>query len=349
MRSRAVFLPTPGDAFMLHYWLENYKKWRHHVDKLYVCINTPIGGEAKQYMLDLCAQYDAKVIYYDTQQQHGDCLNYCLSVCTEDLVLLVEDDAYVVKPDIIDYCFTQIENGTVDLIGGKRGSCAMEILQKAAEVWGIGYEGYGDQGCNFWPCWLFTKRELLEKTDRNFNAKAWEAGDTVLGINLVPDKTIYGDTFVNTSLQLRALIPADRIRTLPQYHAGQIDISEYDSKRGLFDGNCPWVHIGSLSSGICGVITDGQNRPIAYSNTIPPKTENALNPAWCTNEMEQMEWARRVAFWLRYYDTREVGKLDNLAQLYYNGLMHILATYKINIKKVRQMQAVYASINLWGY
>lgn len=332
---------------MLHYWLENYKKWRHHVDKLYVCINTPIGGEAKQYMLDLCAENGAKVLYFDSQVQHGDCLNHCLEACTEDLVLLVEDDAYVVKPDIIDYCFTQIESGNVDLIGGKRGSCAMEILQRAAEIWGIGYDGYGDQGCNFWPCWLFTKRELLLKTDRNFNAVCWQPGDVIPALNDWTVPTLCnGDTLVNTSLQLRASIPGDRIRTLPQYHAGQVDIAEFEERRGLFDGNCPWVHIGSLSSGICGVITDGQNRPIAYRNILEPKKENALNPIWCTTEMEQMEWARRVAFWLRYYDTREVGKLDELAQLYYDGLMHILATYKISIKKVRQMQAIYASINL---
>lgn len=344
--SRAVILPTPGDPFMLHYWLENYKRWRHHVDKLYICINSPIGGEAEQYMRDLCAEYGATVIYRHTQVQHGDAINLCLEQCTEDLVLLVEDDAYVVKPDIIDYCFKQIEAGEVDLIGGKRGSCAFEILQKASEVWGIPYEGAGDQGCNFWPCWLFTKRQLLLDTDRNFNAKAWNAGDIVPGINYVTDKTIYGDTFVNTSLQLRANISSYRIRTLPQYHAGMVDVAEFANTQGLFNGLCHWVHIGSLSSGICGVITDEQNRPLAYRNIVEPKPDSALNPEWCKNESEQMEWARRVAFWLRYYDTREVGKLDELAGLYFVGLMRILATYKISLKKVHQMQSIYATINL---
>lgn len=346
MRSRAAFLPTPGDPFMLHYWLENYKKWRHHIDKLYVCINTPIGGDAEVYMRNLCREAGAEVIYFNNQVQHGDCLNECLKVCKEDLVLFVEDDAYVVKPDIIDYCFSQIESGNVDLIGGKRGSCATEILQKASEVWGIPYDGWGDQGCNFWPCWLFTKRKILERTDRNFNAKGWNAGEEVPGIGLITDKTIYGDTLVNTSLQLRAMIPADRIRTLLQYHAGQIDISDYENQTGLFDGVCPWVHIGSLSSGICGVITDEQNRSLAYSKVTEPKEECALKPEWCKNEMEQMEWARRVAFWMRYYDTREIGKLDELAEQYYAGLMRILSVYKISIKKVRQMQSIYATINL---
>lgn len=343
--SRAVFLPTPGDPFMLHYWLKNYQRWQHFVDKLYVCINTPIGKEAEDYMKEICVENNAEVIYFHNQVQHGDCLNECLERCQEDYTLLVEDDAYVVRPDMIDYCFKLIESGEVDLIGGKRGSCAFEILKKALEVWGVQYEGIGDQGCNFWPCWLFTKKELLLKTDRNFNAKAWNAGEIVPGVNLVADKTIYGDTFVNTSLQLRALIPSYRIRTFHQYHAGQVDLEDYENHRGLFDGNCPWVHIGSLSSGICGVITDELNRPLAYRDVIQPR-DNALNPDWCKNEMEQMEWARRVAFWLRYYDTREPGKLEELAGLYYVGLMRILATYKIPLKKVHQMQDIYATLGL---
>ena len=345
MENRAVLMPTPGDPFMLRYWIDNFKTYKHLVGKLYVCMNSPIEKEAVDYMREIVESVGGEFIYIDHQVQHGDGILACLEACKEKYVMLIEDDCYVIKPDFVNRCFEKIESGEADLIGSKRGSCAFEILDEASKKWGIPYEGTGDQGCNFWPSFVFTKRKTLMDTDKDFNAKAWNEGDELAGLGMIADKTIYGDTFVNTSLQLRGKIAGDKILTVPQYHAGSVDLGEYNDNKGLFDGKCPWVHIGSLSSGICGVIADEQNRALAYRSG-EPKSEPPYKPEWCNSDMERLEWTRRICFWLRYYETRQLGVLDELAEDYHNGLLRIMSFYRINMKKVKQLQFIYSTLGL---
>ena len=69
--SRAALLPTPGDPFLVKYWLENYAKyWREEVDKLYVYLNTPIEDGVVSYIQELIEGYGASFKYVDHQIEH---------------------------------------------------------------------------------------------------------------------------------------------------------------------------------------------------------------------------------------------------------------------------------------
>jgi len=154
--SRAALLPTPGDPFLMKYYLENYSKyWRDEVNKLYVNLNTPMEREVVLYIQELLKRYGVSFKYVDHQIEHGCAINELLEMVEEEYIVLVEDDSYVFRKGKIDECFKRIESGEFDCVGGKRGSCAMEILEQAEKKWGIPREGYGDQGCNFWPNMFF--------------------------------------------------------------------------------------------------------------------------------------------------------------------------------------------------
>ena len=206
MSSRAVLLPTPGDPFLMKYWIDNFReKYKKYVDKLYVCINTSIERPVVKYIQDMLDSVGASYMYLDHQIEHGDAINRLLEMCQEEYIVLVEDDSFVIKGEKVAECFERLENDECDVVAGKRGSCAMEILKRASEVWGINYEGYGDQGCNFWPNMFFCKKEILLKTDRNFGARMWYKGEKIEPLNYITQGDCATDTFVNTSLQLRAM------------------------------------------------------------------------------------------------------------------------------------------------
>jgi hypothetical protein len=306
--SRAALLPHPADPFMLKYWLKFYNEvWKNEVDKLYVLVNSPIEPEVAAYMKSMLMKQDkCDWAFLPNQIEHGHALDYLLDMCQEDYVMLIEDDGFIFKGGYVARHFSQIESGEFDLIGSPRGSCSQEIWDAAQRKWGLDYGGYGDVGPNFWPCYLFTHKKNLLATDRNFCAKFWAQGETIEPLQHVvqtPDG-IAGDTLVSTCLQLRAMIPKEKILTIPQYHGSPDDLIDYDRLTNLWDGKAYWTHVGSLSSGTHGVLCDDFGRALARRKIDPPKDSSAI-PAHCNSIGEKKEWSRRVQWWLTFLEHYE--------------------------------------------
>ena len=348
MTSRAAILPYPGDPFLLHYWLELfYRIWADDIDRLYIVFNSAIEQSVVEYITYLCTEDKEKIdfIHIDHHIQHGDAIKLALEKCTEKYVMLIEDDAYVFRSGFVNQCFERIESGEYDIVGSKRGSCSFEILKKAQELWGIPYEGEGDQGCNFWPCYFFSTAELLLSTDRDFNARAWEKGDKIapLGNYVVEVPVIASDTFVNTSLQLQSRVPQSRILYLPQYHASPDDAKNYEAHRYLFDGKAPWTHIGSLSSGVSGALMDDHGRSLSRRLLDAPKDKTILPSAWCdtTSELAKMEWERRVQCWLTFWEHRDLDEIQEFAGAYRMAIDQIIGQFKLNMGRIKERQVIY--------
>ena len=338
MRSRAVLLPTPCDPFLLKYWIDNFKKYyKNEVDKLYVHINSSVEKSVIEYIQEMLDEVGASYIYKNIQVQHGDCLNELLEMCTEEYVMLVEDDSYVFEKGNINECFEMVESGKVDCVVGKRGSCAIEILERASDLWGIDYNGEGDQGCNFWPNMFFSKRETLLKTDRNFCAKQWNAGDYIPALDYTMKETGCGDTFVNTSLQLRAMNL--RFHYENQYHASPFDIKDYEEKKNLWDGKASWVHIGSLSSGLSGMLVDDNQVPLVDRLTGKPRPIEL--PASIPDE-----WARRIQMWQTFYDNSNPEKIPEFREEYRKAVDRLYRICGVNPKTVKRRQAMYKELGL---
>jgi hypothetical protein len=354
MTSRAALLPFPGDPFLLNYWLNLFEKhWYGEIDALYIGLNSPIEFSVVQYIMARIAksrEMTGKKIVFDyvpNQADHGPTINRLLDFVTEELVMLVEDDGFIFRSGMVDLCFRQIEEGTYDIVGSKRGSCAMEILTAARDRWGLAYEGEGDHGPNFWPNFFFTSKDMLLATDRNFAAKAWYRGDTVTGLDYqITDEVAYGDTFVNTSLQLRGLIPQDRILCIPQYHGHPDDVKHAEENKYLFDGKACWTHIGSLSSGVGGLLRDMHNRPLVRRLLDPEQPKTVLEKAWCQTDFEKREFERRVQWWLTFWETQSTDgfsqPMKEFYDLYGNAVLEIIKQYELSLKHIKQRQQIYS-------
>lgn len=348
--SRAAILPYPADPFLLNYWLNNYKKWSHFINKLYIILNGTIEKPAVEYIRQLCARHDnIHLEYIDHQIEHGDAINRALDLISERHIMLVEDDAFVIQPRAVNHCFQMVESDQYDVCGSKRGSCGLEILKYAKKKWGLKYDGEGDQGPNFWPCFFFTSKEIMLRTDRNFAAKLWKAGESIPFLN--PNEPFTSDqasdTFVWASLQIRNIVDWQRIYYMPQYHAHPDDLDHYNRKTGIFTGGAVWTHIGSLSSGIGGVLRDEQDRALVRRTVDEPKGQTILPKQWCQTDAERGEWERRVQWWLTFWEHADpTPEVQELYKLYKKAIDRVIEQFGLDINRIKKRQYVYGSIGL---
>lgn len=334
---RAILLPTPGDPFLFSFWLHFYEKNLHNSGLYRLLVNfngtTPVSIVDKEVDWLLSLSSSNKYIYHDHMIDHGAAINELLEITEEPTLMLAEDDCFLLSGEKIDRCFDQIET-SIDIVGSKRGSCGMEILERAKQLWGLDYHGYGDQGCNFWPAMFFIKTEILKSTDRHFGARLWRAGqsiDYLDGYMCTQDQA--GDTFVNTSLQLRNLVSQEKISYIPQHHAHPEDIEHHQRGTHIFEQPVPWVHIGSLSSGLGGVLDLTKN-----IDHMIPKTN-----------MEIQEWERRVQVWQTAWkwtiENRDCDQnLLNFAGIYRDALNRVIDTFYLNKKRIARRQEIYQNV-----
>jgi hypothetical protein len=342
-RSRAAILPYPGDPFLFNYWLRFFVRvWGDEVDTLYVYLNSPIEAPVVEYIRSLCAERPKINFQYNPQQiEHGEAINRVLDIVTEKYIMLIEDDAFIFKSGYVNHCFGHLESGSYDIVGSKRGSCSLEISEAAKQRWGLSYEGYGDQGPNFWPCFFFCSRQLLLSTDRVFGARAWNQGETIDSLRYVVEvPVVAGDTFVNTSLQLRNMVPEHRIVYVPQYHAHPDDMDHALSNTCIFDGHAPWVHIGSLSSGVGGVLKDDQNRCLSRRTIDPAAGETQLGSK-PQSDMELKEWERRVQMWCTFLRDADREVIKDFQELYWQAIERIIKTFGLSMGNISVRQRVY--------
>lgn len=333
--TRAAILPHFGDPFALYYWLSWFKRvWHTEVDALYVVSSNVINDEVKQEIIAMLNEaaltFDSnplkqKKIHYDISYkpiQHGDAVNLALGKCEEDLVMLVEEDTVIFKPGEVKQCFDALEKD-YDIVASNRGSCSDILTQKSREKYGPCPlpAGSRDNCYNFWPNFFFCKKDLLLRTDRNFNARTWNKGERIEQLNVTAgDDPIVGDTFVWASIQLRAL--TTRIAHVEQYHGSPGDLDDYQLNLNVFNGRAGWVHHGSLS-GWRSLLDEKQ------------KKVEGVDP----NEM-----ARRMQWYRTFIDYWKGKKPDHLVELscaYRDGIMRTMDLYGLSDTQIRKRQFIY--------
>lgn len=321
--SRAAFLPHFGDPLAFAYWFGFYQHvWAKEVDWLYV-FSSNISEEGALFIENLIKESGLPVWYQwqEAPKQHGDTLAMLTQMAREDLVMFIEDDAVIFKPGAVDEAFRLIEEGSVDAVGSARGSCSRELIEAAHQKWDFpAFGDVRDNGCNFWPNFFFAKRSDLLKTDLNFNAVNWKAGEYIEMFNIVAPADLASDTFGWGSLQLRDL--GLRFAYVPQYHGHPDDPADYEQKRNLWDGKAKWVHHGSLST--WKILFDDGHIP--------------------TPGLDKGEITRRLQWWQSYLEhflTHYPNQLEDFTLAYGEGIGYTAAKYGVSFKDIKQRQKMY--------
>lgn len=350
---RIALLPTPADPFVLSLWLYFLPRWMGAIDGLYVNINTDLPENIVTEITMALSRFENVSIRAETQMtQHGtalsDLLDEPLKWEEDDLVMFVEDDGFVFRPRSVDTAFKMLESDVYDVLGSPRTSSSMDLQRIAAKRFNIDLSGEGDRGVAFWPNFFFTRRSILMKTDRDFNAHCWKKGEYIkeLDWTVQPDEgdDIRGDTFVHSSLQIRSIVPAQRILHIPQYHCHPYWESEEREHHNMFDGSADWIHVGSLSGGMYGILTDNRGVPLALLRHNP----QSLDDGWRLidtepTEQEQREFAKRVAFWEWGMDVCTFP-IDSFKSLYRQAVDRVVDQYGLSRDFINRTRQTYEKL-----
>lgn len=297
---RSCFMTSSGDPYVLLNSLSYFHIWEEEIDELWIVINSTMEREVMAELIKRVSIHPKiQICYMSRRLGYGKPLDVLLDISPKGNVLLLEDDTIIFKKGILDKYFKMLEEKQYDVIGSPRMSCTPAIAEKLKQEFGLNYEGRGDRGPNFWPCFFFARKELLLQTDRNF------------------DPTDLGDCFVWMSIQLRRL--TNKILEIPQYHCSPDDFINKENNWSIFDGECGYMHLGSLSSGIESYLSDENNIALTDRESgfsAEPK------PIDQSNEMK-----RRVMWWKHCFE-RSKGFLPWFDSVYLGAIIKLSSQLK---------------------
>lgn len=320
--TRAALLPFTGDGLLLKTWLSCFEKWKDEIDHLYICLNGKISKECRDYIGNILLYHslpEGKItlLQEDHHIDHGPAINKLLDLCKEDLIMLIEDDAFVFQKGQVDKCFKLIESGTVDIVASERGCTTDEIIRVTGRKFGCELPA-------FWPNFFFCKRTDLLKTDRHFQGKTWYKGDYIKELDhVLEDNIAPADTFVWASIQLRSL--GLKVHLENQYHSYIEDIQDFTQIKGIFDRKCPWVHLGSLSG---------------WQNVL-----FSANLQFRLGEVE--EWERRTSAWLMFWEDAQEDLPEDMQEFsrqYKAGIDRLILEYTLSPTRVKLRTELYRQL-----
>jgi hypothetical protein len=294
-------MSSSGDPYVLLNAMSYFHIWEDEIDELWIGLNTTMSRDFVLYLLhNLPGTFQwsskIKILYINKQIGFGKPLELLLDLSPHGNVLLLEDDTIIFKKGVVNAYFSMLEEDRCDLIGSPRMSCSPETARELQVEFSLNYEGRGDKGPMFWPCFLWVKKELLQRTDKDFDPSDW------------------GDTFAWMSVQLRRL--TTKILDIPQYHCSPDDDHNKEHGWGIFDGVCGYMHLGSLSSGIQSYLLTEDQVPLADLDT----ETRAEHPQPIPNSREMQN---RLMWWHHCFMQRIGDEYTYEAGLYESALMRV--------------------------
>lgn len=325
--TKAAFVSSCGDPFILLLSYKLFKeRWYDEVDKFYVNINNhcgvPVEAEA-ELLQKLALDPKVHIIYHPRGIGNGMPITELTKICTEDLVLLLEDDFFIFDSGAVSKCFQAIESDLTDVVGSPRFSCGTEIGEASKEKYHLDYSGYGDVGPNFWPTGFFCKRSDLLKTDLNFASVTFKPGDYCKELDYTFKEINHSDTFGWACMQLRAM--GLRFQSVPSHKAGVFEIQEKEAKEQNWHPTqswFPWIHGGSLSAGWGGYLSD----------RVPDTSTDSA----------KQEIESRVAFWQIASDV--VQGFDDFKDQYKMGIFNLITNANLDPTRINQKYNLYKNL-----
>lgn len=343
--SRAALLPTPGDPFLIHLWMQSFEKiWFDEVDKLYVNVNSclpkhVVGSVIKR----LQRNGKTEVSYDDHMLDHGNSITKLVRSCTEELVMLIEDDAFIFKRGRVDGCFRSLEKGEYDFMGSPRGSCELKIFYRGMEKFDQPTVGF-DTGPNFWPNFFFCRRSDLLKTDMNFCGMTFQKGRYIPVLDWTVDEdNAHSDTFVWASLQMRSL--GLKAGYVEQYKMHPNDFDERRTRTNCFSPKAGWLHSGNLSGSLHSWLRTEDGYPLASSPGAVP-IDMSVTPDEARGHGMQDEFERRAAFLILAHETSlgEYEDIEDFRRAYRKGIDLLVRRYLLQTDRLERRTRMYKKL-----
>lgn len=298
--TRAVLMQCAGDPYVVAYFLRNYERvWADDVDELHVLCN----GQSDPGIVAAIAAEVARVGGRFSSEPgrliHGQATRKLVDGCDADLVLLIEDDAYIRDPGAVAAHFDRIEDGDADVFATPRGGMDPEIEAYARKKWAAEdlTSPEGNTGPGLWPCFVFCRLANLNATTRRFESWTWKPGQTIPGLDhTVAGREMTTDSFTTTAFELRA---AGR-RILPVVQHKEL------WNKTLPPEGAPWFHAGGLSNG----------------DFLADDWDGGQARADIGGTNEGLDWAHRCWWWRRILDSS--GSLLEPLQAGYRERLHRL-------------------------
>ena len=322
--TRAALLPASGDPFLTAYWLRNYQTWANEVDEL--LINAcGVAKEGRSYLRELVKGLPhARIVFTEQRTDHGEIIGRLIAATDAEHILLMEDDAFIRQPGVVNDRFARIEQGQVDVVGTCRGNANPELIALAETRWGPSVQmSSGETGLSLYPCFYFGRRSDLLATDCNFSARFLVAGSSVPGLNVPAQDGWAADTFVATSWQLRAM--GLRIQAEPGFRTDR-------AVMGIW-GAVPWFHVGSLSSG--------------FGSSFMADVSDEVYRARVEDMRGQPDWTKRAGWWQRAWECWD-GALPELHAEYGEALDRFITDAGIDRGDIAAWRAAFDPLISWA-
>ena len=267
-KSRAVVMGTNAHPFLMAYWLYLFNKfWVDEVDKVYICISTPIYPMAWGYTKTML-ESNPKIQVIETNGGWPKSVEIGIEKVTEESMLICHDDLFVFKKGVMEEMFSIVENEgkIVTPVHGNYTPTFLirELMQKK---WGDILPFTAPDGsteysffCNF----TFGPTELIKRSGYNLDGYQVKIGDTCELLNWQFLTTeLHADTNFYFGLQL--LEAGASFRIIPEYDFKAMIPLPYPvleamnkqkkEKTGVY-ADLPWLHFQTFSYHISGLMFD---------------------------------------------------------------------------------------------
>lgn len=300
-------MQSHGDPCLTSYWLRNAATWRDQVDELLVLVNRQTNVRIVNFLRRETEKVGGVFYHVHGHLIHGEATRMLVGHTDASHVLLIEDDAFVRYPDAVGSAFESVENDTYVVRGSPRGCMSPDLEAAAQAKWGVpepmsiegDLSGYG-----LWPNFVVAETALLRATTQKYESFFWPEGEMIpgIGVEAAPGGS-HTDSFTGTAFELRGL--GAKIVPIEQW--------AHTARQTIPDAVRPgWFHAGGLSNG------DFLN----YGNFG--------NVHDCGGNNEGLDWARRLWWWRRAFDTRSEDCLtERESELYATSLDRLTAELNV--------------------
>ena len=318
--SRALLMPHAGNPFIANAQVAAYTKlYKKNVDKLYVYTNGSIPPDLTQYNIDIFTQLDALVLNNNRNMEHGSVLSALVNICTDDHIMFIEDDFFVLQSNNIVRWFTMIEKQAVDAVVSPRLYLSDGLQIAAMKKFNLQGTPYQEQPC-FWPCLCIISKDSLEKTNKLFSSFNLDKGDVVRELDFICQTREFFDTFGWFSLELRSM----------GYVFHYEDQNRVSVPLTINDYDISWIHFGNIH----GIMQSHLiNRPL--SNRTPELLEHRISKEW------------QVALWASFCELFPIPKEHKCSyfnDFYMKNIQEYIQEKELNEANINKNKLIIAHI-----